>query len=166
MLSEEKGVLFARSLIKKIKEKNLIFSFDVNFRYDLFKTKEDANKAYKYFIEKADILKFSSDEILDYTGEESLDAAIKKLNHKGLLLITMGSLGSMFEFNNNRDNVESNSVKPIDTTGAGDAFYGAVLAKIDEIGYSKLNKEVISNILKFGNNKGAQATLHKGAVQI
>jgi fructokinase len=166
MLSEKQGIEFAKAMVNKIKDKKLLFSFDVNFRYDLYKTKEVAFKAYSEFINQADILKFSSDEILDYTQEDSLEKAIKKVNCKGLLLITLGSLGSMFIFGGKTIKVDTVKVKAIDTTGAGDAFYGAILAKIDEIGYSNLNAENLTDALLFANQKGAKATLHKGAVSI
>ncbi|HOO22627.1 MAG TPA: carbohydrate kinase [Clostridia bacterium] len=164
MLSEQKGVEFAEEMVKRIKKSEYLFSFDVNFRYDLYKTKEDAFRAYKPFIERADILKFSQDEILDYTRETSLVRAIEKLNCKGLLLITLGSEGSMFAFGGKSRIVETIKVKPVDTTGAGDAFYGAALAHIDRIGFENLNTENLTEILKAANEKGAKATLHKGAV--
>lgn len=166
MLSEKRGVEFAEAMVKKIKENNLLFSFDVNFRYDCYKTKEDAFKVYQPFIEQADILKFSIDEILDYTKESSLDRAIKKVGCKGLLLITLGSDGSMFCLNGNVKKVATVKVSPVDTTGAGDAFYGAILAKIDQIGYENLNIEKLTEAVNFANIKGAKATLHKGAVSI
>lgn len=166
MLSEEKGVSFAKRMVKKIRENNLLFSFDVNFRYDLYKTKEDAFKVYKPFIEKADILKFSNDEILDYTNCSTIEEAIKKVNCKGLLLITLGSEGSMFCLGKDIKIVETVKVTPIDTTGAGDAFYGAILAKIDEIGFNNLNIDNLTKAVRFANTKGAKATLHKGAVSI
>ncbi|NLL56803.1 MAG: carbohydrate kinase [Clostridiales bacterium] len=166
MLNEKKGVDFARAMVKKIRKNGLLFSFDVNFRYDLYDTKEQAFRVYREFIESADILKFSIDEILDYTGEVTLDEAIKKVKCKGLLLITLGASGSMFYFNGQSKTVESIKVKPIDTTGAGDAFYGAVLAEIDKIAYDNLNNENLSIALKAANQKGANATLHKGAVSI
>lgn len=164
MLSEPKGVEFARKIVDKIKANKLIFSFDVNFRYDLYLNKADAYKAYKFFIENADILKFSDDEIIDYTGEKDLTNAISKLKHKGLLLITLGSKGSMFSLNGESRIVETIKVKPVDTTGAGDAFYGAMLAKIDETGYANLTVDNMVEKAKYANMKGAKATLHKGAV--
>lgn len=166
MLSEKQGVEFAKAMVKKIRDNNLIFSFDVNFRYDLYNTKEDAFRAYSEFINEADILKFSIDEILDYTKEDSLEKAIEKVNCTGLLLITLGSEGSMFCLGKDTYKVDTVKVNAVDTTGAGDAFYGAVLAKIDEIGYANLNKENLINALRFANQKGAKATLHKGAVSI
>lgn len=167
MLSEKKGIKFAKEVVKKIRQNNLIFSFDVNFRYDLYENKKEANKAYMYFIERADILKFSAEEILDYTGKDTIEKAVLKLNNKKILLVTMGGEGSCFSLRGG-DLVKVSTIKvvPVDTTGAGDAFYGAILAGIEKEGYENLNNEKMFDIVKNANIKGAQATQHKGAVKI
>lgn len=164
MLSEEKGQEFAKDIVKKVRKANKILSFDVNFRMDLYKSLEDAIKAYKPFIDEADILKFSDDEILDYTGEKTLEDAIKRVYKKDrLLLITLGSKGSMYIYNDLRGTIPTEKVKPIDTTGAGDAFFGAVLAYLDGKEFTKGN---IETALVEGNKKGARATQFKGAVKL
>ena len=114
MLSEKKGQAFAKDIVKKIRKVNKKFSFDVNFRMDLYNCLEDAIKAYKPYIDEADILKFSDDEIIDYTGEKTLEEAIKKVYKKDrLLLITLGSKGSMYIYNDLRGTVPTEKVKPI-----------------------------------------------------
>ncbi|MCQ2387966.1 MAG: PfkB family carbohydrate kinase, partial [Clostridia bacterium] len=164
MLSEEKGQEFAKDIVKKVRKANKILSFDVNFRMDLYKSLEDAIKAYKPFIDEADILKFSDDEILDYTGEKTLEDAIKRVYKKDrLLLITLGSKGSMYIYNDLRGTIPTEKVKPIDTTGAGDAFFGTVLAYLDGKEFTKGN---IETALVEGNKKGARATQFKGAVKL
>lgn len=163
MLSEKKGQKFAKDIVKKIRKANKIFSFDVNFRMDLYKGLEDAIKAYKPYIDEADILKFSDDEILDYTGEKTLEEGIKKVCKKDrLLLITLGSKGSMYIYNDLRGTIPTEKVKPIDTTGAGDAFFGTVLANLDG---KEFTKENIENALIEGNKAGARATQFKGAIK-
>ena len=49
---------------------------------DLYDSKESAVNAYKKYVKEADILKFSDDEILIYTGEENLERAIKAVYKK------------------------------------------------------------------------------------
>ena len=129
MLSEERGREFATAIVKKIKKTNKTFSFDVNFRMDLFDDLQQAIKAYKPYIDEADILKFSDDEILAYTGKQVLNAAISKVNKKDRLLITLGSKGSMYVYNGLSGVVATEKVTRVDTTGAGDAFFGTVLAE-------------------------------------
>lgn len=166
MLSEKEGRQIAKRLVDRIKQNNLVFSFDVNFRYDLYKDKAEAFKAYRPFIEQADILKMSADEIMDYTQTDNLEEAVSALKFAGLLLITLGAEGSMFVLDGISAKVETVKVTPVDTTGAGDAFYGAALALIDSIGYENLNEKNLKEILKQANVKGAKATLHKGAVSL
>lgn len=164
MLSEERGREFATAMVKKIRKANKTFSFDVNFRMDLFDNLQQAIKAYKPYIDEADILKFSDDEILAYTGEQDLNAAISKVNKNGrLLLVTLGKRGSMYAYNGLSGVVGTEKVTPVDTTGAGDAFFGTVLAELDG---KELTKENIENALIKGNKAGAKATQFKGAIKL
>lgn len=164
MLSEEKGRDFAYKIIKKVRNAGKIFSFDVNFRMDLYKNAKEAVSAYEPFVNEADILKFSDDEILTYTGKKSLEEAIKEVSKKDrLLLITLGSRGSMYVYNELNGIISTEKVKPIDTTGAGDAFFGTVLATLDG---KEFTKENIENALKKGNGAGAEATQFMGAVKL
>lgn len=164
MLSEEKGRIFAENIVKTVKNEGKLLSFDVNFRMDLYNDTESAIKAYKPFIEAADILKFSDDEIKTYTKREDLGAAVKAVKKDNtLLLISMGSRGSMYVYNDLSGVIPSKKVVPVDTTGAGDAFFGTALAYLDE---KEFTKENIEFALKKGNEAGAGTILFKGAVKI
>lgn len=164
MLSEEKGRIFAENIVKTVKNEGKLLSFDVNFRMDLYNDTESAIKAYKPFIEAADILKFSDDEIKTYTKREDLGAAVKAVKKDNtLLLISMGSRGSMYVYNDLSGVIPSKKVVPVDTTGAGDAFFGTALAYLDG---KEFTKENIEFALKKGNEAGAGTVLFKGAVKI
>lgn len=164
MLSERKGIAVAKSIVKKTKKLKKILSFDVNFRLDLFNGLEGAIKSYSYFVEKADILKFSEDEIIAYTGRDNLNEAINLLYKKDkLLLITLGDKGSMYVYNTLTGVIDTEKVNPIDTTGAGDAFFGTVLAELDGKPFTKEN---IENALRKGNLSGAKTTQFLGAIKI
>lgn len=165
MLSEKEGRKFADSIVKMVKDAKKLLSFDVNFRMDLYNGLEDAIKAYKPYVESADILKFSDDEILDYTGKDNLEEAIKCVYKKDmLLLITMGSKGSRYVYNGLSGVVPSTKkLTPIDTTGAGDAFFGTLLASLDG---KEFTKENIESAMVKANDKGAETTLFKGAVKL
>lgn len=163
MLSESEGRILAENIAEKTKAANKLLSFDVNFRTDLYKDFNAAKQAYAPFIEKADILKFSDDEILAFTGLSDITAAIDKVYKKNmLLLVTLGAKGSAYVYNDFSGFIPSVPVKPVDTTGAGDAFFGAVLANIDG---KKLNKQTIEAAVKAGNLSGAKATQFFGAVK-
>ena len=59
--------------------------------------------------------------------------------------------------------VPTKEIKPIDTTGAGDAFFGALLANISG---KDLSEEIIEKALVKANEAGANATQFIGAVKI
>ena len=164
MLSENAGIDLAKKVVLKVKEIGKKLSFDINFRSDIYKDFECAKKAYEYFIKNADIIKFSDDELKLYTGVENLDKAIEKVYQKGqLLLLTLGSNGSMFYYNGQSGVVPTKKVKPIDTTGAGDAFFGTFLANIENKEWTKDN---IENALVKANKAGAETTQFLGAVKL
>jgi len=164
MLSEENGKDFAKKVAKKAKELGVKLSFDMNFRMDTYKDFEDAKKAYKPYVESADIIKFSDDELKLYTGIEDIKTAIESICQKNqLFVLTLGSKGSMFYFNGESNVVATEKVKPVDTTGAGDAFFGTFLANIENKEYTKEN---IENALIKANDAGAKTTQFLGAIKL
>lgn len=164
MLSEEKGKQLVSHLIDKIHSDKRLFSFDVNFRADLYDNDDDMINAYSEAVDKADILKFSEDEILLFTKKQTLSDAVRAVYKKDrLLLVTRGKDGSDYYFNDICGHIPSTPVTPVDTTGAGDAFFGTVLAKLDGVPFTKEN---IENALSEGNAAGAATTLFKGAIRL
>ena len=61
------------------------------------------------------------------------------------------------------ERLEQKKVKPIDTTGAGDAFFGTLLAQLENKEYSKENIELA---LQSANQAGAETTQFLGAVKL
>ena len=164
MLSEKVGVDLAKSVVNKAKKLGKKISFDVNFRLDLYNDFDDAINAYKPFVEQADIIKFSDDELLAYTGESDLMKAIEKVSKKDVLLVvTMGSKGSLYYYNENMKIIPTEVVKPIDTTGAGDAFFGTLLACLDG---KDFNEENLTIAMQKANQAGAKTTQFLGAVEL
>lgn len=164
MLSEKTGRDFANAVVKKTKEMGKTLSFDVNFRMDIYNDLQDAIISYKPFVESADILKFSDDEIKDFTGINDIDKAVKSLlKPNKLIVVTLGSKGSAYYYNDIYGIVPTVKVKPIDTTGAGDAFFGTLLANIEG---KDLTKENIENAMAKANKAGADATQFLGAIKL
>ncbi len=165
MLSEERGRKFAEKVAEKAKDLGVKLSFDMNFRKDIYPDFEVAKKAYAPFVERADIIKFSKDELADYTGIQDTDEAAKALYVKDrLLLVTLGKGGSVYYYNDLKGVVPSISVANcVDTTGAGDAFFGAFLAETDG---KEMTKENLDNAAMKGNIKGAKTTEFFGAIKL
>ena len=165
MLSEQKGRELAEKIANKASELGAKLSFDMNFRKDIYKNFVDAKRAYAPFVECADIIKFSDDELADYTGISDMDEAAKSVLKKDkLLLVTLGKSGSAYYYNDLKGIVPSISgVKCVDTTGAGDAFFGAFLTNIEG---KELTEENIVYAMQQGNIKGAKTTEFYGAIEL
>lgn len=159
MLSEDEGAAYAARLAKRASAAGKTVSFDVNFRTDIFKDKESAVSRYKTMLEAADIVKFSEDEV-EIFGQDYIDGRLKEK----LVCITFGGNGSEWRYLGRRNAVPSVKVKPVDTTGAGDAFYAGVLSRLDGLQKSEWTDGVLNHALKFGNVCGALNTLGRGAI--
>ena len=132
---------------------------------NIFRDFDAAKRAYEPFVKRADIVKFSEDELLDFTGISGIDAAAESLCDKDkLILVTLGKNGSAYYFNGEKGVVPSEyKCKSVDTTGAGDAFFGAFLAAIEN---KKPTKENIVSAMRKGNEKGAKTTEFFGAIKL
>ena len=164
MLSEKVGRECAAKIIDVASSLGAKLSFDLNFRKDTYESEEQAIGIYKEFIDKADIIKFSEEELELFTGIKDVKSAIQSFyKENSLVLVTLGSRGSAYYYNGSFGIVKTQAVKPIDTTGAGDAFFGAFLACIEGKEYTEEN--LVSALIK-GNKAGAEATQFLGAIKL
>ena len=163
MLSEEVGRLFAAEICKKAKNEGVKLSFDMNFRMDTYKDFETAKLSYAPYVEQADIIKFSEDELKLYTGMKDVSSAAKSLARENqLFFVTLGEKGSFYYYNGLENIIPTQSLQPMDTTGAGDAFFGALLAELEGKDWTK---QSIESAMIIANAKGARATQFLGAIQ-
>lgn len=158
MLADPDCVDYALDIIKRAHELGKVVAFDVNYRTDIFRDKESAVKTYKKILAQADIVKFSEDEVETFTEDY-----VSSLSDK-LVLITLGKDGSEWRYGGKSNRVPTIEVKPIDTTGAGDAFFAGALSVIDKHGAEHLTEELLNDALRFGNIAGALNTTGRGAI--
>ena len=158
MLADEKCVEYALDIIDRAHSMGKTVAFDVNYRTDIYRDKESAVKTYKKILAKADIVKFSEDEVETFT-EEYVDTLCDKL-----VLITLGKEGSEWRYDGKKNRVSTITVKPVDTTGAGDAFFAGALSVIDKNMGAPLSEQLLNDALRFGNIAGALNTTGRGAI--
>ena len=166
MLSTNEGRAFSHKLIDEVKIRNMILSFDVNLREDLFPSQAEAVKAYSKIFETADILKFSKDEITYFAQTNVFADAISRfIKPERLLVITLGKDGSLYVMDGKSVLVPGANVeKVVDTTGAGDAFMAGLLYKLDERNWRGEGEKFFGEALRFANALGAFCIQHKGAI--
>lgn len=139
--------------IELAKREKVFVSFDPNYREDLWKDKIDEFiKSSKEFISKADLVKVSSEELAIISGISDKDDAVDYLLNLGakMVTVTLGEKGTLVSTKTNRNIVESIKIKSIDSTGAGDAFTGAVLYKIGAYVCTKIGAMEAFDSLEMG----------------
>ncbi|XP_078182338.1 fructokinase-1-like isoform X2 [Carex rostrata] len=149
------------------KEAGALLSYDANLRLPLWPSAEVAHKQILSIWDQADIIKVSEDELEFLTGESSVeDEVVMKLwrDHLKLLLVTTGKKGCKYYTKDFRGTVDSFKVVPVDTTGAGDAFVGAMLSKLVQDLSVFQDEKKLREVLRFANGGGAITTTKKGAI--
>lgn len=158
MLADQSCVEYALDIIERAHKLGKTVAFDVNYRTDIFRDKESAVKTYKRILAVSDIVKFSEDEVETFT-EDYVDSLTDKL-----VLITLGKDGSEWRYKGKKGRVPTITVTPIDTTGAGDAFFAGALSVLNSNVEKPLTEEVLNHSLRFGNIAGALNTTGRGAI--
>ena len=151
--------------MRQIKAAGGYVSFDPNLREEVWANPEELKPIVREAIALADVVKFSDDELLFLTGSDTLEQGVEALEpfKNTLVLITQGAKGALVLFEKTQQLIASQAVSPVDTTGAGDAFVGGLLAKLSQ--YNDWQQlEVIHSAVKWANGCGALATTQKGAM--
>lgn len=145
-----------------------LISFDPNVRLPLWPTPEACRQAILEFLPKADLIKISDDELPFITGIEDTDQALTALFTGSVkaVVLTMGSAGAMLVTPGYRAEAPGFAVKPVDTTGAGDAFVAALLHQLAlrQVRPEALKPGDALEILQFANAAGAITTQARGAI--
>ncbi|MFA4639756.1 carbohydrate kinase family protein [Pyrococcus kukulkanii] len=158
------SVLLARSpsretmlwVMEELRDRAVI-SFDVNIRRDLWRNREEEMfKTIEKAIGLADILKVSDEELKLLEGEGI------KAEGRLLTAITLGKEGCILRTQEYEVKIPGYPVKPIDTTGAGDAFTAALLVGV--IAFREyFTESTLMKIGRFANLVAGLSTTKRGA---
>ncbi|WOL18745.1 fructokinase-1-like [Canna indica] len=149
------------------KEAGALLSYDPNLRLPLWPSPEEARKQILSIWDQADIIKVSDVELEFLTGHDSVEDEVALQLWRPslkLLLVTVGEKGCKYYTKDFHGAVESFAVKQVDTTGAGDAFVGALLRRIVDDQSALQDEKKLREVLRFANACGAITTTKKGAI--
>ena len=160
-----------KSLLERALSKNIFISFDPNYRQLLWKNATESFIEQSWsFMRQCHFFKVSEEEAMLLTGSDSVFEAATILSEKtnATFAITLGKEGALLVHQKNKITIPGIPVKPIDTTGAGDAFVGAVLYQLSRYSLQIIQalsttewKEIIFN----GNKAGARTCEYMGAME-
>jgi fructokinase len=162
-----------KNLFHQALNNNCFVSFDPNYRHLLFPTKENTQSFIEqswYFLERCHFFKLSDEEALLLTQTNTLNDAVAQLlqKAKAVFAITIGAEGTLFGFNGSTTVIPSIAITPTDTTGAGDAFVGALLYQLANKSLQQINTLTIGDwttIVTNANKAGARTCEYLGAME-
>ena len=156
-------------LLEYAKANNIYVSFDPNYRDALITPDklelfiEDCIE----FLRKSDFTKLSDEELFLITKEKDITKGVNKSHEFGVkfVAITLGSKGTYLSVSGENTVIQSIKIKQLDSTGAGDAFVGAVLKQVSDVeDKQNIRFEEWKNIIVFANKVGAITCTNYGAI--
>ena len=160
-----------KTLLQKAIDKKLFISFDPNYRHLLFKNDTETFVEQSWhFMQHCHFFKVSDEEAMLITGCSSVYDAAVNLSEKtsATFAITLGKEGTMLVHQKKMETIPTITITPVDTTGAGDAFVGALLYQLSNLSLpviQALSNEHWKKIVTNGNKAGARTCEYMGAME-
>jgi fructokinase len=120
--------------MRRARSAGALVSFDMNLRPALWPASEAPLPRLWEALSEADVIKLSAEEFaFIHAGAGSDDAVLERLwrGKARLLLVTDGAEPMQWFSRSARGTVQGYAVEAVDTTAAGDAFVGGLLARLD-----------------------------------
>ena len=157
--------------IKYAKENGLIVSFDPNVRLPLFDDHEYLKNVIHEYIQYADILKISDEEVEFIFGNKDIEENLDYLFDQGvkLLVYTSGKDGAVAYTKNVVAHSKGIKANAVDTTGAGDGFIGCLLYQMakENVDLEQINiltEEQLKTYLDLSNKFCSISVTKEGAI--
>ena len=167
-LTDEPAESTTIEAVKMAKAAGALISYDPNYRPSLWKSKEDAVKKMRSVIELVDVMKVSDEESTLLTEAKSYEQAADQLLAMGpkLVAITLGEQGVLMATKSRKEIIKAFQIHAVDTTGAGDSFWGGVLCSILSMNKNveKMEWEEIKKCAVLGNAVAGLCVQKRGGI--
>ena len=167
-LTDEPAESATIEAVKMAKAAGVLISYDPNYRPSLWKSKEYAVKKMRSVIELVDVMKVSDEESTLLTEAKSYEQAADQLLAMGpkLVAITLGEQGVLMATKSRKEIIKAFQTNAVDTTGAGDSFWGGVLCSILSINkpVEKMEWEEIRKCAVLGNAVAGLCVQKRGGI--
>lgn len=146
-----------------------LVSYDPNYREKLWQDRAQAEQWMTMVLPLVDIIKLAREELPMVTGTDDLEEGSRRLEERGLslVLVTLGAEGAFCRWQGECFTVPGVPVRVADTNGAGDAFLGAVLARLCRRGgrpLEGLTAGELADIAAYANRAAALTCSRPGAI--
>src|SRR6188508_31956 len=160
-----------QSLLQKSLLQEIFISFDPNYRSLLFQNDQRSFIHQSWnFLDCCHFFKVSDEKAMMLTGRSTLTDAVNDLiaRTRSVFAITLGKEGALLGINGETKIIPSIKVNAIDTTGAGDAFVGAVLFQLADRPVKEVRSLAMpewEKIIANANKAGARTCEYMGAME-
>lgn len=150
------------------KEYGCIISYDPNYRAPLWDSREKAIEGMRSVLSFVDVMKLSDEETELLTGISDPETAAKKLLENGISIVavTLGADGALICTKEGCERVKGYQVQMVDTTGAGDSFWGGFLTQLLDSGKMpcEVSLKEAAAFADYGNAVASLCVEKRGAI--
>lgn len=168
---DEPSASAQRKALEIARRNNMMISYDPNYRPTLWPDEATAIRVIRQSFSQCHLAKIAEEEWEIATGHTDIEAGIKAVMAQGveLLIVSLGKDGAIVTNGDYQIRVTGLKVDVVETTGAGDAFMGAMISRLlperEKVGsLAKINRVVVEEALAFANAVGALACTKAGAI--
>lgn len=166
--TDEPAAGATRHALKVAKSSGAVISYDPNYRASLWPDEETAKKRMRELLAFVDVMKLSDEETVLLTDEATPEAAAKRLNDMGIscVAVTLGKKGALVSVGGKQAIVPGYTLPAVDTTGAGDAFWGGFLHRMLTLGKrpEELTLEEAADCAAWGNAVATCCVQKRGGI--
>lgn len=154
--------------IRIAKDAGAIISYDPNYRAPLWENESIAVKMMREPISFVDVMKISDEETELLTGQVDPEAAAEILISQGvkIVVVTLGEKGALVRVKDGSCIVPGFKSQVVDTTGAGDSFWGSFVQQLLEKGKSveSFSLEELKQCVTYANAVASICVSKRGAI--
>lgn len=154
--------------LEEAKKAGCIMSYDPNYRAMLWPSKDAAVAGMRSVVDYMDVMKISDEETKLLTDIEDPKGAAEALIGKGLKIVavTLGKDGAYIATKDGGEVVSGFTSKVVDTTGAGDSFWGGFLSQLIKSGKKPedVTLEEAKEFARFGNAVASLCVEKRGGI--
>lgn len=153
--------------LEAAKSAGCIVTYDPNYREPLWRDRQTAIEKMKLHLDKVDIMKLSKEEMEMMFGSADGQAAEKAFSHGiSIVLVTDGGNGAELYMKNAHIRMPAEKAETVDTTGAGDIFFGTFLSEWikNKTTLSDITPEKAAEYLKRAIHIAGKSTEKRGAI--
>jgi fructokinase len=160
-----------RKALQIARSKGIMVTYDPNYRPTLWPSRARAEEVIRDSFRYCHLAKVSEEEWEVATGEKDVQAGIRVVLDRGveLMVISRGGKGSLAATRTYQLELPPYPVEVVETTGAGDSFMAAMIARLlperEKTGsLAKIDQAIVRGALDYANAVGALTCTRRGAI--